>query len=146
MLVKSVSSGFLCHSICSPCLYPGAAAFSVNYPAPICALKGSTVTLLCTFRPLLGEKRIKIIRVRWCKNHLICQGSTPSVYDSNSETGVNPRYKYLGDKTGNCTLQITDVQTDDEATLRFRMEAEDSSGHYTGQSGVNITVAGKRCI
>lgn len=128
-------------------MFPGAVAISVNYPAPICAMKGSTVTLLCTFRPLQSARQdgevIKIIRVRWCKNHLICQGSTPSVYDSDSKTGLNPRYKYLGDKVENCTLQITDVQKDDEATLRFRMEANDNSGHYTGQSGVNITVAGK---
>lgn len=65
------------------------------------------------------------------------------MYDSDSKTGLNPRYKYLGDKVENCTLQITDVQKDDEATLRFRMEANDNNGHYTGQSGVNITVTGK---
>lgn len=68
------------------------------------------------------------------------------MYDSDSKTSLNPRYKYLGDKVENCTLQITDVQKIDEATLRFRMEANDDSGHYTGQSGVTITVAGKSQI
>lgn len=85
---------------------------------------------------------IEIVRVRWCQNHLICQGDTPSVYDSRANNN-DPRYKYLGDKKSNCTLQITDVQPRDEATLRFRMEANHVHGHFTGQSGVNISVAGK---
>lgn len=63
------------------------------------------------------------------------------MYDSDSKN--NSRYKYLGDKKGNCTLQITDLQKKDEATLRFRMEANHIEGHFTDQSGVNITVAGK---
>ncbi|XP_070767839.1 B-cell receptor CD22-like [Enoplosus armatus] len=118
---------------------------SVDYPDPVCAVKGSTVTLPCTFTLLKSfiqggrDVSLKTIRVRWCQNHLICQGSTPSVYDSRSETN-SPRYKYLGDKKGNCTLQITDVQEEDQATLRFRMEANNKEGHFTGRSGVSVTV------
>ncbi|XP_056235825.1 cell adhesion molecule 4-like [Seriola aureovittata] len=118
-------------------LLAGAVGQRVKYPPPVCAVKGSTVTLPCTFTPTM-----KIIRVVWCQNHLICYGVTPSVYDSDSKTN-NPsdtRYKYLGDKTGNCTLQISNLQKRDEATFRFRMEADDSAGHWTGQSGVNVTV------
>lgn len=126
----------------------GAVAVGVDYPAPVCAVRGSTITLLCTFTPLqslsLGRRHVpvQIVRVRWCQNHLVCQRDTPSVYDSNS-TKNDPRYKYLGDKTRNCTLQITDVQEKDEATLRFRMEANNVKGHFTDQSGVNVTVSGK---
>ncbi|KAF3839052.1 hypothetical protein F7725_017769 [Dissostichus mawsoni] len=57
----------------------------------------------------------------------ICQGSTPSVYDSESERN-NPRYRYLGDKEGNCSLQISGLQEEDDATLRFRVETNPSSG------------------
>uniref|UniRef100_A0A671WW61 Ig-like domain-containing protein n=1 Tax=Sparus aurata TaxID=8175 RepID=A0A671WW61_SPAAU len=112
-----------------------------------CAVKGSTVTLPCTFTPIQsvdvdGRKvPIEIVSVRWCQKHLICQGSTPTVYDSDSTTN-NPRYKYLGDKKGNCTLQITDIRKEDEETFRFRMEANNSGGHWTGPSGVRVSVKG----
>ncbi|XP_068180303.1 cell surface A33 antigen-like [Antennarius striatus] len=111
---------------------------SVSYSDPVCAVRGSTVTLLCTFTPVPS---FTVGRVRWCRNHLICQGETVSVFDSASGTN-NQRYRYLGDNRRNCSLQITDIQEEDQGELRFRMEAEndDARGHYTGQSGVRITV------
>ncbi|KAE8289366.1 hypothetical protein D5F01_LYC13255 [Larimichthys crocea] len=123
----------------------GAVGLHVKYPPPVCAVKGSTVTLPCTFEPYesyeLDGKEVstKIVRVRWCQNHLICHVSTPSVYDSDS-TNNDPRYKYLGDMTGSCTLQITDIQMEDSTTFRFRMEAEHKKGHFTERSGVEVTV------
>ncbi|KAF1388577.1 hypothetical protein PFLUV_G00091740 [Perca fluviatilis] len=114
----------------------GALGQRVNYPDPVCGIKGSTVTLPCSFTPL---ESAKIIRVVWCKNHEICQRTTPSVYDSESNNN-NPRYRYLGDQKGNCTLQISDLQEDDNATFRFRMEANDPGASFTGQSGVRVTV------
>ncbi|XP_062271290.1 uncharacterized protein LOC133977176, partial [Scomber scombrus] len=126
-------------------LLTGAAGAAVKYPGSVCAVRGSTVILPCTFTPVKSftqdgrEVPLKIIRVRWCVNHLICHETTPSVYDSSSPT-ANPRYKYLGDMTGNCTLQISDIQMIDSKTFRFRMEADARAGHYTEQSGVNITV------
>ncbi|KAM8734002.1 sialoadhesin-like isoform 2-T3 [Acanthopagrus schlegelii] len=122
----------------------GAVGQSVNYPPPVCAVKGSTVTLPCTFTPLqidVDGRRVplKIIKVRWCQKHPVCQGSTPSVYDSDS-TSNDPRYKYLGDKKGNCTLQITDVRGEDDETFRFRVEADDNRGHWTERSGVKVSV------
>uniref|UniRef100_A0A3Q1IXT4 Ig-like domain-containing protein n=1 Tax=Anabas testudineus TaxID=64144 RepID=A0A3Q1IXT4_ANATE len=117
---------------------------SVNYPDSVCAVKGSTVTLHCSFTPLRfikdqnGRKIIlKVIRVRWCQNHPICQGTTPSVIDSQLRNN-HPRYQYLGDLKDNCTLQIRDVQETDNAILRFRMETNYTS-HFTEQSGVNVT-------
>ncbi|XP_071324929.1 polymeric immunoglobulin receptor-like [Trachinotus anak] len=118
-------------------LLAGAVGQSVNYPTPVCAVGGSTVTLPCTFTPLM-----EIIRVVWCTNHLICHGSFPSVYDSESITNrpIDPRYQYLGDMTGNCTLQIRNLQRRDSKTFRFRMEGIITAGHFTGKSGVNVTV------
>ncbi|KAK5861625.1 hypothetical protein PBY51_017085 [Eleginops maclovinus] len=128
-------------------LLAGAAGLTVvNYPGPVCGVKGSTLTLPCTFSTLKSvseggrEVLVKIQRVVWCQNQDICQGSTPSVYDSESERRSNPRYRYLGDKEGNCTLQITDLQETDDATLRFRVEADHSSATFTGLPGVRVTV------
>ncbi|XP_035464051.1 uncharacterized protein LOC118284937 isoform X2 [Scophthalmus maximus] len=121
---------------------------SVNYPGPVCAVERSTVTLLCTFTPISSwtlEGRnvpLQIVRVVWCQNHLICQSITPSVYDSESKNNA-PRYLYLGDKKGNCTLQISDLQKKDNAVLRFRMEVNHTVGHFTDTSGVTVTVVDK---
>lgn len=61
------------------------------------------------------------------------------MYDSNSTT-PDPRYQYLGDKKGNCTLQIRNIQMIDNAIFRFRMEADNEKGHYTEVSGVRVRV------
>uniref|UniRef100_A0A1A7X4J3 Ig-like domain-containing protein n=2 Tax=Iconisemion striatum TaxID=60296 RepID=A0A1A7X4J3_9TELE len=101
-----------------------------------CAVRGSTVTLPCSFTPLRSFKEdgkeipLRIVRVRWCVNHAVCQGGTPSVFDSNSSNN-DPRYQYLGDMKTNCTLQVRDVQMIDDATFRFRMEADNIKGHFT---------------
>ncbi|XP_037532478.1 uncharacterized protein LOC119409649 [Nematolebias whitei] len=129
-------------------LLAGAAGQNTQYLiGSTCAFGGSTVTLPCSFTPssyfIEGGQKIplKIVRVVWCKNHLICHGSTPSVYDSNLTTN-DPRYEYLGDKQRNCTLQIKSVASSDDATFRFRMEANNSEGHFTNQTGVNVMVVG----
>ncbi|XP_030606116.1 uncharacterized protein LOC115794640 [Archocentrus centrarchus] len=127
-------------------LLAGAVGQTVIYPfTSTCAVKRSTLTLLCSFTPLKSfneggrEVPLKIVRVRWCQNHELCQGTTPSVYDSKS-TKNDPRYQYLGDMKTNCTLQIRDVQERDNRTFRFRMEADNAAGHYTNRTGVNVRV------
>ncbi|XP_036071873.1 uncharacterized protein LOC112136747 isoform X3 [Oryzias melastigma] len=112
-----------------------------------CAVEGSTVLLPCSFTPLKSFIKdginvpLKIIRVRWCRNHPICQGDTPSVFDSDS-LDVDPQFQYLGDMEGKCTLQISNIQLKDEATYRFRMEADHLAGHFTNQTGVTVQVEG----
>nr|XP_040022034.1 uncharacterized protein LOC120811023 isoform X1 [Gasterosteus aculeatus aculeatus] len=120
----------------------------VDYQHPLCAVKGSTLTILCSFTPQSvntdgKQVLVEIIRVVWCKNHEICQLTTPSVYDSELQNKRvnNPRYRYLGDKKGNCSLQITGVQDGDNGTFRFRMEANDAANHYTGRSGATVRVS-----
>ncbi|XP_037308627.2 uncharacterized protein LOC119196929 isoform X2 [Pungitius pungitius] len=119
----------------------------VDYRDPACAVRGSTLTILCSFTPqsvVEDGKRVlaEIVRVVWCQNHQICHLTTPSVYDSELRYArVNdPRYRYLGDKKGNCTLQITGVQRGDNATFRFRMEAKETKNHFTGR-GVTVRVS-----
>ncbi|XP_034005394.1 uncharacterized protein LOC117497536 isoform X2 [Trematomus bernacchii] len=126
---------------------PGALGQRVNYPGPVCAVKGSKVTLPCTFSTLKSVKDkdgrevlIEIQRVVWCQDHRICHGSTPSVYNSESERN-NPRYRYLGDEEGDCSLQISGLQEEDDATLRFRVETNPRSGGFTGQPGVKVTIS-----
>nr|XP_057909621.1 B-cell receptor CD22-like isoform X2 [Doryrhamphus excisus] len=112
----------------------GVAARVRYHPSAVCAVKGSTVTIGCTFTPIM-----EVIRVVWCINHLICHGSTPSVYDS-AKPSYGSRYQYLGDLEGNCTLRIHDVREADSRTFRFRMEAADALGHFTGTTGAKFNV------
>ncbi|XP_068425386.1 uncharacterized protein [Clinocottus analis] len=122
-------------------LLAAAGSQQVNYPGPVCAVRGSSVTLLCTFTPAVINGGVQITRVVWCKNHEICHGTTPSVYDSEERNNPNnPRYRYLGDKKGNCSLQITDVQEEDNATLYFRMETKPLKESFTGPAGVRVKV------
>ncbi|KAM4568475.1 uncharacterized protein V3H82_012658 [Fundulus diaphanus] len=127
-------------------LLAGAMAQNIQYRlTSTCAVTGSTVILPCSFTPKKyfiesgTTIPLKVTRARWCINHPLCQGSTPSVYDSDSRNN-DPQYQYLGDLEGNCTLQIRGVGMQDNATFRFRMEANDVAGHFTNQTGVNITV------
>ncbi|XP_028432349.1 sialoadhesin isoform X2 [Perca flavescens] len=118
---------------------------SVNYPDPVCAVKGSTITLPCSFTPLKSvndngrEVLIEVVRVAWCQSPHMCRTGTPSVYDSESQN-IYPHYRYLGDKKGDCTLQISDLQEEDGATFRFRVETNDPRATFTGQPGVRVTV------
>ncbi|XP_032363490.1 scavenger receptor cysteine-rich type 1 protein M130 [Etheostoma spectabile] len=122
----------------------------VNYPDPVCGVRGSTVTLPCSFIPLKSvnangrEVLIEVVRVVWCKNHETCQ-ETPSLYDSQSQTN-DPRYRYLGDKKGDCTLQISDLQKEEGATYRFRMEMSDPKASFTAPTGLKVKVVGKSIL
>ncbi|XP_015236423.1 PREDICTED: sialic acid-binding Ig-like lectin 14 [Cyprinodon variegatus] len=127
-------------------LFPGALGQTIKHElTSTCAVRGSTATLPCSFTPLKSFSRdgpeapLKNIRVRWCKNHLMCQDSTSSVFDSNS-TNNNPRYQYLGDLKGNCSLQIRDVEMGDDATFYFRVEADEVEGSVLNTTGVKLTV------
>ncbi|XP_078101829.1 sialoadhesin-like, partial [Sander vitreus] len=131
-------------SCCFTLLLAGALGQSVNYPDPVCGVKGSTVTLPCSFTPLesvaddIGKPLIEVVRVVWCTDEF-CQLPAKSVYNSQSQNN-DRRYTYLGDKKGDCTLQISDLQEKDDTTVRFRVEANDRRAHFTGQSGVRVTV------
>ncbi|XP_067094315.1 B-cell receptor CD22-like isoform X2 [Osmerus mordax] len=108
--------------------------WEVNYPDPICAIKGSTVTIHCSYK---YPEKYHPIRVIWCINHEICKDTTPKIYDSDSTTNL-PRFKYIGDKKNNCTLQIENINRDSN-TYRFRFET-DPKNAFTNQSGVDIKV------
>uniref|UniRef100_A0A8D0CQF9 Ig-like domain-containing protein n=1 Tax=Sander lucioperca TaxID=283035 RepID=A0A8D0CQF9_SANLU len=119
--------------------------FFVHVIDPVCGVKGSTVTLPCSFNTLKSvndngrEVLIEVVRVAWCQSPHMCWTGTPFVYDSESQNN-DPRYRYLGDKKGDCTLQISDLQKEDDATFRFRVETNDPRSTFTGQPGVRVTM------
>uniref|UniRef100_A0AAZ3NQX3 Ig-like domain-containing protein n=1 Tax=Oncorhynchus tshawytscha TaxID=74940 RepID=A0AAZ3NQX3_ONCTS len=110
----------------------GQDGWSVTYtPQSICALKGSTVKLTCSFRYPRGHK------------------VTSTFWFTKIETedlGQNPEYagrlEYHGDKKKDCTLKITDLRERDSAMYKFRFITDQEVGTFTGKLGVTLSVTG----
>uniref|UniRef100_A0A674DGB9 B-cell receptor CD22 n=1 Tax=Salmo trutta TaxID=8032 RepID=A0A674DGB9_SALTR len=108
----------------------GQNGWSVTYTTQsICALKGSTVKLSCSFRYPRGHK------------------VTSTFWFTKMETediGLDPEYaghvEYRRDKKKDCTLRITDLRERDSATYRFRLLTDQEGGTYTGKLGVTLSV------
>ncbi|XP_021322455.2 B-cell receptor CD22-like isoform X1 [Danio rerio] len=110
----------------------------VNYPPPICAARGSNVTVACNFT--FPQSNIHAKQVLWCSmnsNFNKCE-SGPYVYDSEAKNNSN--FQYIGDKTSDCSLLINDIKLTDSGEYKFRFITNSSSGKWTGDPGVNITV------
>uniref|UniRef100_A0A8C7IC71 Ig-like domain-containing protein n=1 Tax=Oncorhynchus kisutch TaxID=8019 RepID=A0A8C7IC71_ONCKI len=108
----------------------GQDGWSVTYTnQSICALKGSTVELTCSFRYPSGHK------------------VTSTFWFTKIETedlGQDPEYagrlEYHGDKKKDCTLRITDLRERDSATYKFRFITDQEGGTFTGKLGVPLSV------
>ncbi|XP_029594568.1 B-cell receptor CD22-like isoform X2 [Salmo trutta] len=113
----------------------GQNGWSVTYTTQsICALKGSTVELSCSYTYPSGTV-------------------TTTFWFTKMETGVEPedlgqdpeyagRLEYHGDKKNDHTLRITDLREKDSATYKFRFITDQTGGKYTGSPGVTLSVTG----
>eukprot|EP00063_Salmo_salar_P082546 XP_014057381.1 PREDICTED: uncharacterized protein LOC106605909 [Salmo salar] len=111
----------------------GQNGWSVTYTTQsICALKGSTVELSCSYTYPSGTV-------------------TTTFWFTKMETSVEPenlgqdpdyagRLEYHGDKKNDHTLRITDLRERDSATYKFRFTTDQTGGKYTGSPGVTLSV------
>uniref|UniRef100_A0A4W5K1J6 Ig-like domain-containing protein n=1 Tax=Hucho hucho TaxID=62062 RepID=A0A4W5K1J6_9TELE len=101
----------------------------------ICALKGSTVKLTCSYT---YPRHYTVKTTFWF---------------TKMETGVEPkdigqdpenasRLEYHGDKKNGHTLRITDLRESDSATYKFRFITDQTGGKYYGDPGVTLSVTG----
>ncbi|XP_066534325.1 carcinoembryonic antigen-related cell adhesion molecule 2-like [Hoplias malabaricus] len=113
--------------------------WGVNYSEPICAVRGSSVSISCTYS-YPGSVR-EVQRVLWCSNKNTESHCTvpPYVYDSNSST-ASGGFQFVGDKTSNCTLLIRNVQFSHSGGYRFRFITNVTNGKYTGLPGATLDV------
>ncbi|XP_064815792.1 carcinoembryonic antigen-related cell adhesion molecule 1-like [Oncorhynchus masou masou] len=111
----------------------GQTGWSVTYTTQsICALKGSTVELTCSYTYPRGHK------------------VTSTFWFTKMETGIEPedigqnagRLEYHGDKKKHCNLRITDLRESDSATYKFRFITDQTRGKYYGEPGVTLSVTG----
>lgn len=125
---------------CAPGVLTLSDEWKVNYPDPICAARGSNVTIACTFK----YPPAQVQRVLWCSmgsNYDVCMNE-PYVYDS--EANKNQRnIQYIGDKTSNCSLLISNINQTHSGEYKFKFITNVTGGTWTGNPGVKILVYGK---
>ncbi|KAG7274236.1 hypothetical protein CRUP_007673, partial [Coryphaenoides rupestris] len=101
----------------------------VEYPKSFCVVKGSTTTIPCSFTypvyPQLPGGLPGVNRVVWCTNHEICQGITPSVYDSNKPN--DNRDLTIGN-TGNYTCSLDPSKKKRSLPCSLLVEADELAG------------------
>ncbi|KAG9335401.1 hypothetical protein JZ751_004722, partial [Albula glossodonta] len=112
----------------------GQYGWSVTYTTKgICALKGSTVNMSCTYS---YPWSYSVKKTLWFTNWPA--SSEPADLSENPQ--YRGRVQYLGNKNYDCSVRITDLTESDSATYRFRFLTNTAEGRYTGEPGVTLTV------
>uniref|UniRef100_A0A668RKZ9 B-cell receptor CD22 n=1 Tax=Oreochromis aureus TaxID=47969 RepID=A0A668RKZ9_OREAU len=114
----------------------GQNGWSVTYTSThICALKGSTVDIDCSYsypndrnRGIMVQERFWFIRNEYY-----------GPVDLRTDPDYSHRIKHHFHEN-DCTLRITDLRERDSAEYKFRFITNQSDGSYTGSPGVTLTV------
>ncbi len=106
-------------------------------PSHICALKGSTVTMSCTYT-YPTERQIR--KVFWTKTN--AKETDEEFPDLSDDPEYSQRLWYLGDKQQNCAVRLSHVTQKDEHMYYFRFITDKPDGHWIGEPGVTLTVTG----
>ncbi|XP_067441982.1 B-cell receptor CD22-like [Thunnus thynnus] len=102
----------------------------------ICALKGSTVNISCTYRypPRKNGRDAEVEKTFW-----FTKLSNNEPVDLRTDSEYSGRVQYHCDKN-DCTLRITDLRESDSAEYKFRFITNQPGGRFTGSPGVTLTV------
>ncbi|XP_049895774.1 uncharacterized protein LOC126387285, partial [Epinephelus moara] len=105
----------------------------------ICAVKGSTVEIHCSYRypSRIYGRQITVEKTFWFTNMY-----PYDPVDLTTDPQYSGRVQYDCDKIRNyCTLRITDLRESDSAKYKFRFTTNQLTG-YTGEPGVTLSVTG----
>ncbi|XP_062866802.1 B-cell receptor CD22-like [Trichomycterus rosablanca] len=109
--------------------------WGVTYtPKSICALKGSTVILSCTYKYPPDHT---VQTVFWTKQQ-VATGVEPP--DLASDPEYRGRVQYIGDKKNDCTLKLSMVTEKDQRKYYFRFITDQPDGKYQGKDGVELHI------
>ncbi|XP_041788977.1 B-cell receptor CD22-like isoform X2 [Chelmon rostratus] len=103
-------------------------------PPQICASKGSTAEIHCTYR---YPPTVTNVTNKFWFTKLKTNGDYVNLRTDPEYSG---RVKYDCDQNS-CTLRITDVTDRDQANYKFRFITDQPDGKYTGLPGVTLSVA-----
>ncbi|XP_070684111.1 cell adhesion molecule CEACAM5-like [Pempheris klunzingeri] len=102
----------------------------------ICALKGSSVELRCTYRhPSRMNGRVTVVQKTFWFTKM--GGSEP--VDPSTDAEYAGRVQNHCDMNS-CTLRITDLRESDSAEYKFRFITNQPGGKFFGSPGVTLTV------
>nr|XP_055033210.1 carcinoembryonic antigen-related cell adhesion molecule 5-like [Misgurnus anguillicaudatus] len=117
-------------------VYSAKDKWGVNYrPLSICALKGSTVIINCTYK---YPTQYKIMKVFWTKTDV--KGEDEEFPDLSEDSEYSQRIQYLEDKHHDCTIRLTDVRQTDSHKYYFRFITDKPDGKWTGVPGVTLDI------
>nr|XP_046234669.1 uncharacterized protein LOC124053495 [Scatophagus argus] len=136
MGLKAALSGFVVFLL-SVQVVQGQDGWAVTYtPTEICASRGSTVDMRCTYKypSRMNYHYIIIERTFWFARQ---DGNGPV------DLKTDPQYSgrvdvQCGDN--DCTLRITDLRESDSAEYKFRFITNQPGGRYSGLPGVTLSV------
>ncbi|XP_035282685.1 basement membrane-specific heparan sulfate proteoglycan core protein-like [Anguilla anguilla] len=109
--------------------------WSVTYtPERICALKGSSVDLRCTYSypPNYTVQKTFWFIIDWNKQQ---DGE-----DLSQDPEYSRRVEYLGDKYSDCTFRINQLRESDSETYLFTVLTDLDGGLSNGEPGVTLAV------
>ncbi|XP_037395005.1 uncharacterized protein LOC119263581 [Pygocentrus nattereri] len=109
--------------------------WGVTYtPERVCALKGSSVDLSCTYKHPEG---LTVNRSFWFIESLRQPGvESEDVKESDQYKG---RVQYSR-TLNSCRMTITDLRESDAHTYRFRFYTDDPGGSFSGRGGVTLSI------
>ncbi|XP_058236704.1 B-cell receptor CD22-like [Hemibagrus wyckioides] len=107
--------------------------WSVTYtPSSICAVKGSTVTMGCTYTYPSGYT---VQRAFWSRE-IVTDKEPPDLL---SDPNYRDRVQYFRDNLNNCRLRLSDVREQDRGKYYFRFLTNPEE-KYQGPDGVELFV------
>uniref|UniRef100_A0A3B3H6T4 Ig-like domain-containing protein n=1 Tax=Oryzias latipes TaxID=8090 RepID=A0A3B3H6T4_ORYLA len=118
-----------------------AQTWGVEYASKhICAFKGSTVEISCTYTypPRISYKKTVVQREFW---YAKLKDKNP--LDLREDPDYAGRVTYRCSEQS-CSLRISGLRLNDFAEYKFRFETNQPDGSFTGKPGVSLTVTGPR--
>ncbi|XP_076874362.1 sialoadhesin-like isoform X2 [Brachyhypopomus gauderio] len=113
----------------------GNVCWGVTYtPERVCALKGSSVDLSCSYKYPGGHTVTKSF---W---FFKAQQVGVEPVDVREEEEYQGRVKYRQSSQNDCSMTITHLRESDAHTYRFRFHTDGTGGKYTGEPGVSLSV------
>ena len=107
----------------------------------ICALKGSTVDIHCTYR---YPSRVNNVDTAVDETFWVTKWSNNEAVDQRTHSEYAGHVQYHCDKN-DCIMRITDLRERDSAEYMFRFTTN-QGGKYYGSPGVFLTVTGNILI
>ncbi|KAM9431867.1 cell adhesion molecule CEACAM2-like [Clarias gariepinus] len=116
--------------------------YRVNYPDnPICAVRGFSVSIPCSYYYPTSNPNIQVTQMLWCSMNNNIEKCTDPPYVYNSSSNTNSDFEYVGDDKSNCTLLIHNVQFSYSGEYKFRFISNLPGGRWTGDPGATLQVA-----